>query len=93
MRVVERPAGRNRADTMPALDEQSLRSALKTLRIAQRMLANGAAEFAGPHIQLALELLEPLAPQSAACALLPIDGGKLDSTGFCASAATRKAAT
>lgn len=71
MSVVERLAGRNSVATKSALDEQSLRQALKALRLAQRLLANGATDLAAPHLQLALDLIDPLAARAEVCAALP----------------------
>jgi len=93
MSVVERLASHNRADIASTLDGYPLQHALKALRIAQRILANGAADLAAPHVQLALDLLEPLAVRPAACALLPIDGGRLASNLSRVSAVTAKVAS
>lgn len=64
-----------------------LHQALKSLQLAQRMLTGGAADLAAPHVQLAIDLIEPLARrQTTTCLLLPIDGGKMDRRTPCTSA-------
>ncbi|MCF8707905.1 hypothetical protein [Rhizorhapis sp. SPR117] len=55
-----------------------LHQALKTLQLSQRMLTGGAADLAAPHVQFAIDLIEPLARRQTTCLLLPIDGGKMD---------------
>lgn len=47
----------NGGEAAPSIDGRRLQQVLKTLHIAQRVLASGTAQLAAPHVQLAIELL------------------------------------
>lgn len=84
MTAIDRLAGSVTAEVLP-VDGRPLQQALKALKIARRILAGSAPDLAGPHVQLAIDLIEPLGRQQAACRLLPINGGKLDAKASCSS--------